>query len=226
LPVKGINHPRRRPDRDVDHHEPMAATINPATRTTVTERITAHVREGWPHLGDPIVSFRGQFCYVALPGRTRARWQLWRQPTPPSPVLRLRYQGHIDSWKIAIYKYSTETYTEAELPTSFGPVTGTPEEGVNHTFPLYGRPQTPSLTSADHTESPLRVHGMRRAVSLRASVCACTCTEPTMGRKRRPRWPVGWWPLCQGHGRRAERPNASGAALGLGYLVAPEVNPL
>ena len=44
-------------------------------------------------------------------------------------MLRLRYQGHIDRWKIAIYKYSSETYTEAELPTSFGPRTGTPEQG-------------------------------------------------------------------------------------------------
>ena len=64
-----------------------------------------------------------------------------RKPAPPSPVPRLRYQGHIDRWKIAIYKYSSETYTEAELPTSFAPVTGTPEEGVNRTFPLYAGPR-------------------------------------------------------------------------------------
>lgn len=120
----------------------MAAIIDPTTRAAVTDRITAHVRHGWPHLGDPIVTFRGQFCYVALPGPTRNRWLgRWRQPTPPSPVLRLRYQGHIDHWKIAIYKYSSETYTEAELPTSFAPVTGTPEEGVNRTFPLYAGPR-------------------------------------------------------------------------------------
>jgi hypothetical protein len=119
----------------------MAATIDQTTRDTVTDRITAHVRYGWPHVGDPIVSFRGQFRYVALPGPARPRWRRWRQPPPPSPVLRLRYQGHIDSWKIAIYKYSSETYTEAELPTSFGPVTGTPEEGVNRTFPLYAGPR-------------------------------------------------------------------------------------
>jgi hypothetical protein len=118
----------------------MTATIDQTTRATVTDRITAHVRHGWPHLGDPIVSFRGQFCYVALPSPARPRWRRWRQPAPPSPILRLRYQGHIDSWKIAIYKYSSETYIEAELPASFGPVTGTPEEGVNHTFPLYVGP--------------------------------------------------------------------------------------
>ena len=55
-------------------------------------------------------------------------------------MLRLRYQGHIDRWKIAIYKYSDETYTEAELPTSFGPRTGPPEEGIDRTFILYAGP--------------------------------------------------------------------------------------
>jgi hypothetical protein len=108
-----------------------------ATQDAATARITAHVRRGWPHLGDPVVTFRAQFCYVALPGRRRARW---RKPEPPSPVLRLRYQGHIDRWKIAIYKYSDEAYTEAELPTSFGPRTGTPEEGIDSTLCLYAGP--------------------------------------------------------------------------------------
>ncbi|MBN1170941.1 MAG: hypothetical protein JXA67_02100 [Micromonosporaceae bacterium] len=89
----------------------------------------------------PIITFRGQFCYVALPGRTHTRWLRRPRTDPPSPVLRLRYQGNIDHWKIAIYKYSSESYTEAELPTSFGPVTGTPEEGVNRTFPLYAGPR-------------------------------------------------------------------------------------
>lgn len=117
------------------------AAIDATTRAAVADRVTTHVRSGWPHLGDPIITFRGQFCYVALPGRTRTRWFRRPQPEPPSPVLRLRYQGNIDTWKIAIYKYSSESYTEAELPTSFGPVTGTPEEGVNRTFPLYAGPR-------------------------------------------------------------------------------------
>lgn len=116
--------------------DPVPSAPDESTRTAVTQRITNHVRVGWPHLGDPIVHFRGQFCYVAIPGPPRSRW---RRPAPPSPVLRLRYQGHIDRWKIAIYKYSTENYTEAELPTS-GPRTGTPEEGIDHTFCLYAGP--------------------------------------------------------------------------------------
>ena len=114
----------------------MPATIDQATRDATAQRITAHIRRGWPHLDQPVITFRGQFCYVALPGPRRGRW---RRPAPPSPVLRLRYQGHIDRWKIAIYKYSTESYTEAELPTS-GPRTGTPEEGIDRTLLLYAGP--------------------------------------------------------------------------------------
>ena len=114
----------------------VPATVDQTTRDATAQRIITHVRRGWPHLGEPVITFRGQFCYVALPGPRRARW---RKPAPPSPVLRLRYQGHIDRWKIAIYKYSTENYTEAELPTS-GPRTGTPEDGIDRTFCLYAGP--------------------------------------------------------------------------------------
>jgi hypothetical protein len=105
----------------------VPATPDQATKDATTTRILAHVRRGWPHLDEVIITFRGQFCYVALPGPAAPAGA---SPHPPHP--RLRYQGHIDRWKIAIYKYSTETYTEAELPTSFGPRTGTPEEGIDH----------------------------------------------------------------------------------------------
>jgi hypothetical protein len=111
----------------------MPAAIDQATRSAVTARITAHVKRGWPRLRAPIVRFRGQFCYVdaKLPGH--------RQPTP---ILRLRYQGSTDRWDIGIYLASDERYTESELPTSFGPRAGTPEEGVDHTFILYAGPNT------------------------------------------------------------------------------------
>lgn len=59
----------------------------------------------------------------------------------PSPILRLRYQGSADHWTIGIYQASTSQYTETELPTSFGPKTGTPEEGVEDTFILYTGPR-------------------------------------------------------------------------------------
>ena len=75
---------------------------------------------------------RGRFCYVSalLPGH--------REPTP---ILRLRYQGSADRWAIGIHLASSGQYTEFELPASFGPKTGTPEEGVNDTFILYTAPK-------------------------------------------------------------------------------------
>jgi len=138
----GINHPRARPGHSLPIMDDMAATIDQATRTAVTARIIAHVTRGWPHLDTPIVRFRGRFCYVdAVARRSRIDIVLRRHPRP-SPILRLRYQGSIDHWDIGIYLASDERYTEDELPTSFGPRTGTPEEGINHTFILYAGPST------------------------------------------------------------------------------------
>jgi len=113
--------------------ECMPAAIDQATRSAVTARITAHVKRGWPRLRTPLVRFRGQFCYVdaVLPGHRK-----------PTPILRLRYQGSAERWDIGIYLASDERYTESELPTSFGPRTGTPEEGIDHTFILYAGPST------------------------------------------------------------------------------------
>jgi hypothetical protein len=108
-------------------------TPDPQTRNAVTRRITAHVTVGWPRLGEPLVRHRGQYCYVAalLPGH--------RQPTP---ILRLRYQDSPDEWAIGIYRASTGQYSETELPGSFSPVTGTPEQGIDETFILYVGPRT------------------------------------------------------------------------------------
>jgi hypothetical protein len=114
------------------------------TRTAVTRRIIAHVRRGWPRLGEPIVRHRGPFCYVSalLPGH--------REPTP---ILRLRYQGSADRWAIGIYLASSGQYTESELPASFGPKTGTPEEGVDDTFILYAGPKTGHLRPSARTRA-------------------------------------------------------------------------
>jgi hypothetical protein len=57
-------------------------------------------------------------------------------------VLRLRYQGSADHWAIGIYKASTGQYSESELPGSFGPAAGTPEQGIDDTFILYAGPGT------------------------------------------------------------------------------------
>ena len=103
------------------------------TRTAITQRIIAHVTRGWPRLGEPIVRHRGQFWYVSavLPGH--------REPTP---ILRLRYQGSAGRRATGIYLASTGQYTESELPATFGPATGTPEQGVDDTFALYAGPES------------------------------------------------------------------------------------
>jgi hypothetical protein len=101
------------------------------TKLAVTERLRAHIHHGWPWLGEPHVRYHAQFCYVAADIGGHG---------DPTPILRLRYQGHIDTWGIGIRLASTERYTEAELPTSFGPRTGTPEDGIDHTFILYAGP--------------------------------------------------------------------------------------
>jgi hypothetical protein len=108
---------------------------DPQTRNAVTRRITDHVTRGWPRPGEPLVRHRGQYCHVAalLPGH--------REPTP---ILRLRYQGSPDERAIGIYKASTGQYSENELPGSFGPITGTPEQGIDETFILYAGPRTAS----------------------------------------------------------------------------------
>jgi hypothetical protein len=108
-------------------------TPDQQTRNAVTARITAHVRAGWPRLGEPLVRHRGQYCYVAalLPGH--------REPTP---ILRLRYQGSADDWAIGIYKASTGQYSENELPGALAGATGTPEQGIDETFILYAGPPT------------------------------------------------------------------------------------
>src|SRR5260370_3511544 len=103
-----------------------------------------HIGRGWPRLGEPIVRYRGQFCYVSalLPGH--------REPTP---ILRLRYQGSADRWAIGIYLASSGQYTESELPASFGPTTGTPEQGVDDTFILYAGPKTGHLRPSARTRA-------------------------------------------------------------------------
>jgi hypothetical protein len=111
----------------------MPQTPGEQAQNAVTARITAHIAAGWPRLGPPEVRFRGRYCYatVTLPGH--------RQPTP---FLRLRWQGSLDEWAIGIYKASTEQYSENEFPWSYGPLTGTPEQGIDETLALYAGPPT------------------------------------------------------------------------------------
>jgi len=111
----------------------MPQTPDEQARNDVTARVTARVAAGWPRLGQPEVRFRGRYCYVAitLPGH-RA----------PTPFLRLRWTGSPDEWAIGIYKATTEQYSENEFPWSYGPLTGTPEQGIDETLALYAGPPT------------------------------------------------------------------------------------
>jgi hypothetical protein len=104
----------------------------PAVRDAVTQRILDHARSGWPGL-TVLVRHQGAFCYIAadLPGYRES-----------SLIGRLRYQGSPDHWTIAIYKASSESYSEAELPTCMGPRIGTPEEGIDHTLGFWAGPPT------------------------------------------------------------------------------------
>ena len=60
-------------------------------------------------------------------------------------------RGSPERWAIGIYLASDERYTEAELPTSFGPKTGTPEQGIDHTFILNAGPAPPATRPAPRT---------------------------------------------------------------------------
>jgi hypothetical protein len=39
----------------------------------------------------------------------------------------------VGGWATGIYRASTEQYSENEFPWSFGPLTGTPEQGIDET---------------------------------------------------------------------------------------------
>src|SRR6202042_3324853 len=114
-------------------HPPQPPGETP--RNPGPRRIIPLKTAGWPRLGEPLVRYRGQYCYVAalLPGH--------RQPTP---ILRLRYLGSAGEWAIGIYKASAGQYSENELPGSFAGAAGTPEQGIDETFALYAGPSTGS----------------------------------------------------------------------------------
>ena len=126
----------------------MARSTGPrpdqATKDAVTERIFAHARRNWPGT-EVLVRHNGVFCYVAVVPRAKPRrWRLFSTGTDrehePFPALRLRYQGSADRWLVGIYKASSETYGEDELPTRFSPLTTTPEEGMNHVLGFWVHP--------------------------------------------------------------------------------------
>lgn len=111
--------------------ESMPQTPGEQDRNAVTARVTARVAAGWPHLPRPEVRCRGRFCYVAV---TMSRHR------GPTLFLRLSWTGSPDERGIAIYKFSTESYSENDFPWSYGPRTGTPEERIDQTLAVYASP--------------------------------------------------------------------------------------
>lgn len=106
----------------------MPDTPDDLTREQLSRRIADHVASGWPAVHKPVVHHRGQYSYVAavLPGGTN-----------PIPLLRLEYQGSPDTWGIALYDRDDDRYSPAELPSSFGEPTGTPEQALDVVLPAY-----------------------------------------------------------------------------------------
>lgn len=66
----------------------------------VVEEFNERVLKG---KGDYIPRFRGRFLYLDRD-----------EPMGVNPVCRLEYQGAMDKWEFAIYKFSTETYDPEE----------------------------------------------------------------------------------------------------------------
>ncbi|MGW1055233.1 hypothetical protein ACWDBD_42585 [Streptomyces sp. NPDC001118] len=117
---------------------------NQDVRDAATERILAHARKHWPD-NEVLVRHSGAFCYVAVVERATPRgWRLFRTGTEPErapfTALRLRYRGDADHWLVGIYKASTESFGEDELPTSFGPLITTPEQAIDHVLGFYRQP--------------------------------------------------------------------------------------
>lgn len=125
-----------------------------------------------------------------------------------TPILRLRYQGSIEQWDIGIYLASDERYTESALQTSFGPRTGTPEEGIDHTFILYAGP----ALNADNAHRRLGWPDTRETAKVES---ACSSSWPP----RRPSPPARPWNRrsrrCRPCARSAGRFVAQLFALGL-----------
>ena len=126
----------------------MAASTGPrpdqATKDAVTERILAHARKNWPDT-EVLVRHSGAFCHVAVVERAKPRRRrLFGIDTEPEhepfTALRLRCQGDAGHWLVGIYKASTETFGENELPTSFSPVITTPETAMDHVLGFWVHP--------------------------------------------------------------------------------------
>jgi hypothetical protein len=101
-------------------------------KNLLRERLENHIKAKWKgKCKEFLLRFRGAFAYVdvieeedSLPNLGEER-QLELSKVP-SKLCRLAYQGSIDRWEFAFYKYSDERYELCYLPN--GSFIGTPEE--------------------------------------------------------------------------------------------------
>jgi hypothetical protein len=112
----------------------MATSTRPrpdqAIRDAVTKRILAHARKHWP---DTEVLVRHD-----------PWWHLFRSnPEPERETFtppRQRYRGDGDHWLVGIYKASTQSFGQDELPTRFSPLITTPEQAMDHVLGFWVHP--------------------------------------------------------------------------------------
>ena len=98
--------------------------IPESTKSSLSQRLSAHARERWPGLSAVKVRFRSGFAYVD--------GEVGEEVTP---LFRLRYAGSAGRWGFAIYRASHDDYEDSFLPT--GSMGGSPEEALDCACGLY-----------------------------------------------------------------------------------------
>jgi hypothetical protein len=96
-----------------------------STKTSLSQRLSAHARTRWPALAAVNVPYRGVFAYID--------GQLANGVT--LPLCRLRYNGSASIWGFAIYLASRDGYEDNFLPS--GLPAGSPEEALDCSCGLY-----------------------------------------------------------------------------------------
>ena len=99
---------------------------SPQTRTAVTTRIKAHVQRGWPHLGEPDVTHRLDSSATSRPAYP-ATGNPSRSATGATRINRPL--DHRD-----LPRDSDQRHTDRRTAHVLCPKTGTPEQGIDHTF--------------------------------------------------------------------------------------------
>ena len=97
----------------------------PSTKTSLSQRLTAHARTHWPQLSRVAVRFRGPFAYID--GHFHDGEHV--------ALCRLRYSGSASQWGFAIYRASHNDYEDSYLPT--GSMGGAAEDALDTACGLY-----------------------------------------------------------------------------------------